>query len=96
MPPFSGSKVEATCSSETSVDFERSTRCYIPEERIVHNHRCEKFKSDISENARYNVSQRAVLWRLLPLNYQTFLLVCVSRRIAGAYDICLQAIQTLK
>jgi hypothetical protein len=26
-------KMEATCSSETSVDFQRTTRRYIPEER---------------------------------------------------------------
>jgi hypothetical protein len=26
-------KMEATCSSEKSVDFQRATRCYIPEDR---------------------------------------------------------------
>jgi hypothetical protein len=30
---FSTLKIEATCSSETSVDFQRSTRRYIPEDR---------------------------------------------------------------
>jgi hypothetical protein len=39
-------KMEATCSSETSVDFQRTTRHYIPEER-THNHRCENLKSYI-------------------------------------------------
>jgi hypothetical protein len=38
-------KMEATCSSETSVDFQRVTRCYIPEDRSFHNHYCENFKS---------------------------------------------------
>jgi hypothetical protein len=37
--------MEAICSSETSVDFQRTKRRYIPEDRILHNHRCEKFKS---------------------------------------------------
>jgi hypothetical protein len=30
-------KMEVTCSSETSVDFQRTTRRYIPEERTLHN-----------------------------------------------------------
>jgi hypothetical protein len=30
---------------ETSVDFQRRTRRYIPENRILHNHRCENLKS---------------------------------------------------
>jgi hypothetical protein len=37
--------MEATCSSETTVDFQRTTRNYIPEDRILHNHRCEDLKS---------------------------------------------------
>jgi hypothetical protein len=32
--------VEATCSSETSVDFQQATWCYIPQDRTLHNHRC--------------------------------------------------------
>jgi hypothetical protein len=32
----SAMKMEATCSSETSVDFRRTTRRYIPEDRTVH------------------------------------------------------------
>jgi hypothetical protein len=42
-------KMEATCSSETSVDFQRTTRCYIPEDRTLHNHRCENLKSYTSK-----------------------------------------------
>jgi hypothetical protein len=38
-------KIEATCSSETSVDFERTTRRYIPEDKTLHNHRCENLVS---------------------------------------------------
>jgi hypothetical protein len=38
-------KTEATCSSETSVDFHRTTQRYIPEHVTLHNHRCEYLKS---------------------------------------------------
>jgi hypothetical protein len=30
-----------TCSSETTVDFQRIALRYIPEDRTLHNHRCE-------------------------------------------------------
>jgi hypothetical protein len=42
---FSTPKMEAICSSETSVDFQRTTRRYIPEDSSLHNHRCEYLKS---------------------------------------------------
>jgi hypothetical protein len=29
-------KIEATCFPETSIDFQRATRCYMPEDRINH------------------------------------------------------------
>jgi hypothetical protein len=35
---YSTLKMEATRSSETSVDFQRTTRHYIPEERTLYNH----------------------------------------------------------
>jgi hypothetical protein len=37
--------MEATCSSEESVDIQRTTRRYIPEDKTLHNHRCEDLKS---------------------------------------------------
>jgi hypothetical protein len=37
--------MQMTCSSETSVNFKRTTRRYIPENRTLHNHRCEYLKS---------------------------------------------------
>jgi hypothetical protein len=37
--------MEATCSSETSVDIQRTTRRYIPEDSTLNNHRCENLKS---------------------------------------------------
>jgi hypothetical protein len=41
-------KMEATCSSETSVDFQRTTERYSPQDTTFHNHRCKnlKFTSD--------------------------------------------------
>jgi hypothetical protein len=37
--------MEEICSSETSVDIQRTTRFDIPEDRTLHNHRCENFMS---------------------------------------------------
>jgi hypothetical protein len=37
--------MEATSSSETSVNIRRTTVRYIPEARTLHNHRCENLKS---------------------------------------------------
>jgi hypothetical protein len=37
--------MEATCSSETSVDFQRSTFQFTPEYRTLHNHHCNNIKS---------------------------------------------------
>jgi hypothetical protein len=38
--------MEAICSFETSVDFQRTTLRYIPEDTsTLHNHRCENLKS---------------------------------------------------
>jgi hypothetical protein len=39
-------KMEAACSSETSVDIQRTTLRYIPD-GILHNYRCENLKSYI-------------------------------------------------
>jgi hypothetical protein len=38
-------KMKAICSSEELVDLHRTTRRYIPEDRTLHNHRCENLKS---------------------------------------------------
>jgi hypothetical protein len=37
-------KMEATCSSETPVATQRTTRRYIPEDDTLHNRRCENLK----------------------------------------------------
>jgi hypothetical protein len=37
--------METICSSEMSVDTQRTTRRHIPEDDNLHNHRCENLKS---------------------------------------------------
>jgi hypothetical protein len=43
-------KMEAMFSSKTSVNFQRTTQRYIPEDSALYNHRCENLKSSKSEN----------------------------------------------
>jgi hypothetical protein len=38
-------KIEAICSSETSVETERNTWRHIPEDDTLYNHSCENLKS---------------------------------------------------
>jgi hypothetical protein len=45
-------KMEAKYSSETSDDFQRTTRRYNSEDRTPHNHRCENLKSYTVMNIR--------------------------------------------
>jgi hypothetical protein len=42
---YSTLNMEAKYSSETSVDFQRTTCLYIPEDRTLHNHRCDNLRS---------------------------------------------------
>jgi hypothetical protein len=42
--------MEATYSYETTVDFQRPTRRYIPEDRTLDDHRCENLKSYTKNN----------------------------------------------
>jgi hypothetical protein len=44
-PISSTLKMEAICSSEASIETQRATRCHIPEDDTLHNHRCENLKS---------------------------------------------------
>jgi hypothetical protein len=37
-------KMEATCSFKTSVYFQQTAQCYIPEDRTLHNHCCENLR----------------------------------------------------
>jgi hypothetical protein len=55
-------KMEAKFSSETSVDFQRTTRHYTPEHITLHNHRCENLKSYIMLNVFASKSLRRSSW----------------------------------
>jgi hypothetical protein len=39
--------METICTSETSLDFYLTPWCYTPEDRTLHSHRCENFKSKL-------------------------------------------------
>jgi hypothetical protein len=41
-------KMETVCSPETSIDFQRTTLRYIPENSTLRNHSCEDLKSCIN------------------------------------------------
>jgi hypothetical protein len=65
---FSTLKIKAMCSSETSVDTQRTTRRYIPEDGTLHNHRCDNLKSYIIKsclqsacNCQYNCHEASLL-----------------------------------
>jgi hypothetical protein len=46
LSPYSSNlRMEAICSAENSVDFQRATWHYIPEDRTLRNHRCENLES---------------------------------------------------
>jgi hypothetical protein len=64
---FSTLKMEATRSSETSVGFQRIARRHIPEDRTIHNDRCEDLKSWprfflISHGVPFEVTGRCREW----------------------------------
>jgi hypothetical protein len=63
-------KMEATFSSETSVDFQRPTR-RIPEDRKLHNHRCENLKSYIFAIDLFKFKHLSVLRQVHSL-FQSF------------------------
>jgi hypothetical protein len=56
-------KMEATCFSETSVDFQRTTRFYIPEDGTLHLLVCDKWKED-SKLYAHNIIQDNILYVL--------------------------------
>jgi hypothetical protein len=48
--------MEAKYSSETSVDFQRTTRHYNPEDRTLHNYRCENLKTYVIKRIKIKYS----------------------------------------
>jgi hypothetical protein len=78
-------KMEATCSSETSVDFQQ-TRWYIPEDRTLHNRRCENITRYIHDDIYSEVNFKIEFG---PLFFKDFLpninLVCTPVLFADDY-----------
>jgi hypothetical protein len=62
-------KMEKICSSETSVDTQRITRCYIPEDVTLHNYRCENFKSYSDSITYVLILESDFLWSLFKYRY---------------------------
>jgi hypothetical protein len=54
--------MEAMCSSETSVNIQRTTRHYIPEDGTLHNHCCENLKSYMEYISSLSISYRNRLY----------------------------------
>jgi hypothetical protein len=65
-------QTEAIYSSETSVDTQRTTQRYIPEDGTLHKYRCENLKSYIMRSLIGTI----VFWDMLPYSllesYQCF------------------------
>jgi hypothetical protein len=59
-------------SSDTSVDFQRTTRRCMPEDRILHNHRSENLKSDIRNTRTHrSLCEFCTVYSLLSATRQT-------------------------
>jgi hypothetical protein len=65
---YSTLKIEAICSSKTSVDFQRTTQRYIPKQSNLHNHRCENLRPYISFLllVTENILSTLVSWAICP------------------------------
>jgi hypothetical protein len=62
------------CSSETSVDFQRTTQRHIAEDNNFHNHRCENFRSYVCDSCLV-LDSECVLWTL---SFVVWLRLCVQ------------------
>jgi hypothetical protein len=47
MPSKQASSMKQAENFQMLADFQRNTWCYVPEDRIFHNHHCEILKSHI-------------------------------------------------
>jgi abortive infection bacteriophage resistance protein len=62
-------KIDVTCASEISVDFQQNTRSYIQEDRTLHNLCCENLRSyrkDFTLHKNINVEVLKVMNTCLP------------------------------
>jgi hypothetical protein len=80
-------KLETTCSPETSVDFQRTTRHFIPEDKTLHNYRCENLRSYLFKiylNTVFPVKVKPFLFRISDYTYE-----CISRIIVLGLTVLL-------
>jgi hypothetical protein len=58
--------MESIYSSKILVDFQQTTWCYIPDDRILHRHRCENLKAYInvcsSSNTLFPIFNKHTIW----------------------------------
>jgi hypothetical protein len=64
--------MEVACSSERSVDFQRTTQRYIPEYSTLHNHRCENPKSYIKKKV-WPVQLTQQMWFNVDISLLTYM-----------------------
>jgi hypothetical protein len=62
-------KMKETCSSETSVDFKRTTRRCIPEDTTLHNRRWENLRS---YKMKYGIVGTWHAWEGITISYRAF------------------------
>jgi hypothetical protein len=79
--------MEAKWTYETSVDFQRTTRRYIPEGRTLHNHRCENLKSYISSQNGNVLSNKSTApeyrlhsWQAVSLQTDPNIVMCAQQK----------------
>jgi hypothetical protein len=54
-------KTKAICSSEMSVCFQLTTLCHLPNDKTLHNHRCENFSTNplfLNQKIRHRHNKR--------------------------------------
>jgi hypothetical protein len=77
-------KMEATCSSVTSVDFQWTTRYDISEDRTLHNHCCENLKSyTVIHYGEVYLSQCLTIWEATDQEDQTPLYPILPSQVQG-------------
>jgi hypothetical protein len=75
--------MEAICPSETLVDFQRTTRRYIPEHRTLETKFSQNLSAFFQDSRNFNVKMCYVMYKLLGLFSSYLLDVCTYRVAHG-------------
>jgi hypothetical protein len=89
-------KTEETCPSETSVDFQRTTRQYIPEDRTVHDNRYENLQSYIIFHLMIITLKYCSLLNAEEQEFVDGLFSCIDiarEKIRAVFLVCSEAIR---